>query len=170
MEVTQRQWNQARAQARKVLRFGSIGVRDAEDAAQEAWLSFLRTGGDVSYMGRKLKFLYATWCRDKKRNPCVQSLDDVGFGLAAEGALESPAELLERIGSLGLTPVAESVFEGLARGLTRRQIAGRLDLTVATVNWIVARWRDHVAAGACHVGRSRRGDSCDSREHDGGVR
>lgn len=164
MEVTQAQWNRDCATARRVLRSGGIGILAAEDLVQEAWLSFLRNGHDGRHMARKLGFLYRTACRDKGRakrfvemgvDPVCRPRGDVG-------------EALESLRACGLSGVSEAVFEGLLMGLTRMEIARRLDLTIATVNWIVARWRDRVAEGVCHAGRSRRGDPGDSREHDGG--
>jgi DNA-directed RNA polymerase specialized sigma24 family protein len=164
MEVTQDQWNRDCATARRVLRSGGIGILAADDLVQEAWLSFLRNGHDGRYMARKLGFLYRTACRGNRRAKRFVEMD-VDPAWEPRG---DAGEALESLRACGLSEVSESVFEGLLMGLTRMEIARRLDLTIATVNWIVARWRGRVAEGVCHAGRSRRGDPGDSREHDGG--
>lgn len=157
MEVTQDQWNRDCATARRVLRSGGIGILAAEDLVQEAWLSFLRNGHDGRHMAQKLGFLYRTACRDKSRSRRCVSLDVEPAWSPRGGA----GEALESLRACGLSGVSEAVFEGLLMGLTRMEIARRLNLTIATVNWIVARWRDRVAAGVCHVGRPGGRDGCD---------
>jgi len=164
MEVTQDHWDRDFATACRVLRTKSIGILDADDLVQDAWLSFLRNGHDGRHMARKLGFLYRTACRDNRRAKRFVEMDVEPAWKPRVGV----GEALESLRTCGLSKVSESVFEGLLMGLTRMEIARRLDLTIATVNWIVARWRNRVAAGVCHAGRSRRGDPGDSREHDGG--
>jgi len=171
MEVTQQQWNYARATARAVMRGGAVGIEDHEDLAQEAWISFLRTGKDPCFMPRKLKFLYATACRDLVRRGRNESLEDFdsSAGYWVRNEAREHEDMLEVLRGLGLSDVSLGVFEGLAHGLTRKQIAARLDITVATVGWIVKRWADHVAEGVRHVGRSG-GDHSSVARSVGGER
>jgi len=171
MEVTQQQWNQSRATARAIMRGGAVDIEDHEDLAQEAWISFLRTGKDPCFMPRKLKFLYATACRDLIRRGRQDSLEEIGgpVGCWMRDEAREREELLEVLRGLGLSDVSLGVFEGLAHGLTRKQIAARLGITVATVGWIVKRWADHVAEGVRHVGRSR-GDHSSVARSVGGDR
>lgn len=157
MEVTQDQWNRSRLTAKSVMHYGSVGIEDAEDLAQKAWISFLRTGKEPSLMPRKLRFLYATACRDLIRRGRHESLEGIGgpVGYRVRNDAREHEEMMEVLRGLGLSDVSLSVFEGLAHGLTRKQIAARLGVTVATVGWIVNRWGNHVAEGVRHVGRSR---------------
>jgi DNA-directed RNA polymerase specialized sigma24 family protein len=166
MEVTQARWNRDCAAAHRVLRTGSIGILGADDLVQEAWLSFLRNGHDGRYMRRKLGLLYRTACRDRGRARRCVSLDVEPASRVSRGS----GEALEALRACGLSGVSESVFEGLLMGLTRMEIARRLGLTIATVNWIVSRWRHRVAAGVCHVGGSRGRDGGDEGESVGGCR
>lgn len=165
MEVTQERWNRDYATARRLLRGGGIGIVSAEDLVQDAWLSFLRNGHDGRHMGRKLGFLYRTVCRDKYRGRLCVALEADPAWRPRVGVDEA----LESLRACGLSEVSEAVFEGLLMGLTRMEIARRLDLTIATVNWIVARWRDRVAAGVCHVGRPGGRDGCGEGESVGGL-
>ena len=156
MDVTQDQWDRSCSTAKSIMRYGSVGIEDAEDLAQQAWISFLRTGKEPSLMPRKLRFLYATACRDLIRRGRPESLEELGgpVGYRVRNDAREQEELLEVLRGLGLPDVALSVFEGLAHGLTRKEIAARLEITVTSVYWIAHRWSDHVAEGVRHVGRS----------------
>jgi DNA-directed RNA polymerase specialized sigma24 family protein len=168
MEAAQQRWNRACATARRLLPYGDVGGVGAEDLVQEAHLSFLRNGHDDRHMKRKLWFLQRTLLKDHLRRPKSLPID--------EQLLLSPergwrrADVLESIRACRLSPRATAVFEGLLMGLTRREIAGRLGLTTMTVDWIVRRWRDVVAAEVRHVGRSRGRDGCRSGCGSGGDR